>query len=85
MFLESGHFEILLVLLIAIGALPPEHAAALARRLGKLYYEVNKALDSLTKGGPAEWLGKVGYWRAKRAAGALKGSPYEVLKETKRP
>ena len=87
LFLESGHIEILIALLVILGLLPPEHVAALARKLGKMYYAVNKIMKEIASpaGSPLGAIEKVGRWRAERLRGEreLKRVLEKVMKETK--
>jgi Sec-independent protein translocase protein TatA len=69
LFLQSGHIEVLFVLLLILGLATPEQLAAIARQLGKMYYAAKKITEDLTKpvqGDLLSNIGKVGEWRSRR-------------------
>ncbi len=83
LFIQSGHIEILFVLLLVLGLASPEQLAAIARELGKMYYAAKKIVQDtfgVFQGDLITNIGKVGEWRSKRI---LEVSKKEIEKKAK--
>jgi len=88
LFLESGHIEILFVLLLILGLVSPQQLAAIARQLGKLYYASKKVVEDVTKplgGDLLSSIGKVGEWRSRRISEVMgNGTKEKIVREATR-